>query len=154
MNNLQDTVHHHQLQRDAYEKLEELEAEGVYLSCHGNHACPRTEYTIEDYHERKEQNRLFDWNSVSSAMEQIPLVFATSTKWNRALSYGLKHALERWRSRTLPTGTNCYIREGDFIMAAILSGLEVTFKKQPNKCNSPTTNASAHIKCGVIANGN
>ena len=59
-------------------------------------------------------------------MDEIPMVLKYSKKYCSSSSYGLKHALERYR-KTLTPNKNCYISNGEMICAMMILGYE--FKK-------------------------
>lgn len=110
-----------------------LEAQGVFLSSHGNHAASNDHYTLEVYKMLKAENECmdFDLSKIRAAMVLIPRFFEKHRTFCRhALSNTVKQDLEHCCGPDrLHDGA---ISNGDFIIAMILLGYSFTFSGQFN----------------------
>lgn len=73
-----------------------------------------------------------DPDSIARAMRDIPMIFEQDTCYSLG-SYAGKHDVEHWRKEE-DEEQDYYVSNGDFIMAMLLSGFPVRFRKQGHEC--------------------
>lgn len=113
--------------------------EDINLTTYGNTWAPGS---LTEDHEAATWNIQY----LQDAVRDIPYVFCQQTKFNRgSTSYGLKHELERWRSkRGVQSDRGSYIANGEFIVALLILGYKCSFVNTTTKQNS--VNAQFNIK--------